>query len=72
MSRGLVRIFRAKITGVEADFVDFDREGECEIFCGFFVGFVDLGGLPGRAGNERFLEHYERNRGEVWVLYAPL
>ncbi len=35
MSRGLVRIFRAKITEVEADFVDFDREGECEIFCGF-------------------------------------
>ena len=35
MSRGLVRIFRAKITGVEGDFVDFDREGECERFCGF-------------------------------------
>ena len=54
MSIDLVRIFRAKITGVEADFVDFDREGEYEIFCGFFVGFANFGGLAGGAGNESF------------------
>lgn len=54
MSRGLVRIFRAKITEVEGDFVDFDREGEYEIFCGFFVGFANFVGLAGGAGNENF------------------